>query len=223
MDTIVIVGSGASGVHFALTALKKGRQVIMLDVGHTGQHAVRPRDSLNELKKNLPDPVTYFLGQRYESLVLPGNTGEYYAFPPAKEHVFRGRHEFRYRASGFSPLYSFAAGGLAEAWTGGCYPFSDRELSTFPLTYEEIAPYYAKVSANIGITGTNDDLATVLPLHDELMEPLDLDDHSVVLLETYRRQRGYLNEKLGCLVGRARVAALSRDRGDRKKCDYSGR
>ena len=70
---IVVVGSGASGVHCALTLLRKGRRVLMLDVGHTGQEAVRPEDTLNGLKRNLQDPVRYFLGPRYESLVLPGN------------------------------------------------------------------------------------------------------------------------------------------------------
>jgi choline dehydrogenase-like flavoprotein len=222
-DPIVVVGSGASGVHFALAALRKGRRVLMLDVGYTGQDAVRPGDNLNGLKRNLPDPIGYFLGKQYESLVLPGASGEYYAFPPTKEHVFRSRSEFRFAASGFSPLYSFAAGGLAEAWTGGCYPFNQRELSSFPFAYEELAPYYAKVSAHIGITGADDDMAAVFPLHGGLMEPLELDEHSAVLLNTYKRHRSYLNEKLGCLIGRARVATLSRDLGDRKQCSYLGR
>ncbi len=88
MDPIVVVGSGASGVHFAITALRKGRRVTMLDVGHTGREAVMPGETLSGLKRKLPDPALYFLGPRYESLVLPGNQGEYYAFPPAKEHVF---------------------------------------------------------------------------------------------------------------------------------------
>jgi choline dehydrogenase-like flavoprotein len=223
MDPIVVVGSGASGVHFALTALGKGRRVLMLDVGHTGQVAVRPDDTLNDLKQNLPDPVGYFLGARYESLVLPGHAGEYYAFPPTKDHVFRTRREFQFEASGFSPLYSFAAGGLAEAWTGGCYPFNDRELRMFPFVYEELAPYYAQVSARIGITGTDDDMAAVFPLHHELMEPPELDEHSAVLLDTYKRHRGYINEKFGCLIGRARVATLSRELGDRKRCSCLGR
>ena len=103
MDPIVVVGSGASGVHFALTALRKGRRVIMLDVGHTGPEVVRPGDTLNGLKQNLPDPVAYFLGARYQSLVLPGHSGEYYAFPPAKEHVFRPGTNSSCRPADFRP------------------------------------------------------------------------------------------------------------------------
>jgi choline dehydrogenase-like flavoprotein len=223
MDPVVVVGSGASGVHFALTALRKGRRVLMLDVGHTAPEAVRPGDTLNGLKRHLADPVAYFLGERYESLVLPGNSGEYYAFPPSKEYVFRAFPGFRFQSNGFSPLFSFAAGGLAEAWTGGCYPFDDAELNAFPFRYSELHPYYSEVARRIGITGADDDLAAVFPVHDGLMEPLDLDEHSAVLLDTYRRRRKLFHEKFACLIGRARVAALSRDLGNRKGCTYSGR
>ena len=224
MDSpVVVVGSGASGVHFALTVLRKGRRVLMLDVGNTGREAIRPEDTLNGLKRNLSDPTRYFLGSRYESLVLPGSRGEYYAFPPGKEHVFRPRREFHIHGDGFSPLTSFAAGGLAEVWTGGCYPFDDDDLRKFPFSYQELAPYYARVAKQIGITGTEDDMAAVFPLHDGLMDPLELDTHSAVLLAAYRRRRNHLNQKLGCLMGRARVAVLSRDLNGRKACDYAGR
>jgi choline dehydrogenase-like flavoprotein len=223
MDPVVVVGSGASGAHFALTALQKGRRVLMLDVGHTGGAGVNPGDTLNGLKRNLADPVAYFLGDRYQSLVLPGNAGEYYAFPPAKSHVFRPRQEFSFEADGFAPLFSFATGGLAETWTGGCYPFDNVELKAFPFGYRELEPYYARVAKRIGVTGCEDDLAAVFPLHEGLMEPLDLDSHSAVLLDTYGRRREQLNRRMGCLMGRARVAVLSRDLGSRKRCSYSGR
>ncbi len=223
MEPIVVVGSGASGVHFALTALRKGRRVLMLDVGHTARGTVRPSDSLNELKKNLPDPIDYFLGSRYESLVLPGGHGEYYAFPPTKQHVFKKPAGFQHRASGFNPIYSFAAGGLAEAWTGGCYPFTARELNKFPFSYEELAPYYAKVAENIGINGADDDLTSVFGWQGDLMKPLDLDDHASLLLDTYKRHRTVLKEKFGCSMGRARCAALSKELPNRKACSYCGR
>lgn len=223
MDPVVVVGSGASGAHFALAALRKGRRVLMLDVGYVGREHVNPGDTLNGLKRHVPDPVEYFLGKGYESLVLPGNSGEYYAFPPAKEHVFRPRGEFRFAAEGFSPLFSFAAGGLAEAWTGGCYPFHDSEMDAFPFGYRDLEPYYAEVARRIGVTGTADDMSGVFPLHDGLMEPLTLDRHSRTLLDAYARRRERLKGRLGCLVGHARTAVLSRDLGGRKACSYSGR
>ncbi len=223
MRQVLIVGSGASGVHAAQTLLEKGCRVAMVDVGIGMPPPVRPADDLNGLKANLEDPADYFLGAQYQSLILPDFGSEYYGFPPNKEYIFEQPEQFRYRAKGFSPLVSFAAGGLAEAWTGGSYPFHDEELRLFPFGYKELGPYYGKVARRIGITGVEDDMARFFPLHDGLMEPLDLDDHSAVLLSAYAARRDSLNRDLGCYLGRARLAALSRDFGERKRCDYTGR
>lgn len=223
MDPVVVVGSGASGVHFALTALRKGRRVVMLDVGHAKPAPVNPGSSLNGLKRGLEDPVRYFLGPNYEALILPGHGKEYYGIPPSKTNVFRERKEFTYRARGFSPLVSFAAGGLAEAWTGGCYPFNQDDLQMFPFGYDELSGFYGEIARRIGLTGVKDDLARFFPMHDGLVEPLDLDEHSAVLLDAYRSRKPYLNEILHCFLGRARLAVLSQDLGARKACTYSGR
>jgi choline dehydrogenase-like flavoprotein len=222
-DHVYVVGSGPSGVHFALTLLEKGYRVSMVDVGYSKSDAVNPGHSLNELKANLPDPVEYFLGSKFEALVLPDDKAEYYGFPPNKQYVISQPSEYRYQAQGFTPLSSFASGGLSEAWSGGAYPFRDEELADFPFGYDEIAPYYAKVARRIGITGVQDDLTPFSPYHDGLSEPLDLDEHSKLLLDSYQKRRRYFNEKLRFYVGRSRSAVLSRDLGDRKGCSYTGR
>src|SRR5262249_40518516 len=97
------------------------------------------------------------------------------------------------------------------------------DLSGFPFDYRELAPYYGLVAGRIGITGAEDDMTAVFPLHDGLMEPLAPDAHSAVLLASYQRRRDYLNQKLGCLMGRARIAVLSRNLNGRQACDFSGR
>jgi choline dehydrogenase-like flavoprotein len=222
MSQIVVVGSGASAVHFALTALEKGSEVLMLDVGRTGRPAPNAGDSWIELKANLPDPAAYFLGDRFEGLVYPGRPGEYYGFPPHKDYVFAPVTQFRSDTRGFAPLASFAAGGLAEAWTGGAYPFNEEDLGPFPVSYGELEPYYALIASRIGITGERDDLEPFLPFHDGLMEPLRLDEHSRALLESYQANREALS-RLRCFFGRSRTAALSRDRDGRKACGYLGR
>jgi choline dehydrogenase-like flavoprotein len=223
MDPIVVVGSGATGVHFALSALEKGRRVLMIDVGHARAEPVLPNEPFNTLKERLDDPVRYFLGEDFEALTLPGNQSEFYRFPPSKQYVFRAPPDAAYRATGFAPLSSFAAGGLAEAWTGGCYPYNDAELAEFPFGYDVLAPYYTKVAERIGVAGADDDMARFFPLHGGLHEPLQLDEHSRLIMESYQRQKRAFNDKLGCYFGRARIATLSRDRGIRKGCTYLGR
>lgn len=218
-----MVGSGAAGVNFALTLLDKGYKVRMLDVGRRGPAPVMPEEDFEGLKERLEDPVGYLLGSKYEALILPDFGSEYYGFPPSKNHIFEESSEFRFRASGIEPLVSFAAGGLAEAWTGGSYPFNDAELSEFPFGYSELRPYYSEVAKRIGVMGLDDDLARFMPLHEGLLEPLKLDEHSAMLLSKYERNRASLNRNHRFYMGRARLAALTKDLGGRKACSYLGR
>lgn len=195
----------------------------MLDVGRRGPEPVEPSQSLNGLKSALPNPAAYFLGENFEGVVLPTLDAEYYGIPPHKQYIFEGVSDDSVSLSGFAPLLTHARGGLAEAWTAGCYPFNDADLAAFPFGYERLGPHYGEVARRIGITGEDDDLARFYPIHDHLMPPLTLDRHSELLIETYRRKRTAMNQKLGCYVGRTRVATLSEDRHDRRRCQYLGR
>ena len=82
MAKVLIVGSGASGVHFALSLLKKNYQVSLLDVGYRKPEDMYLDKSCNELKYYLKDPAEYFLGKKYESIIYPNHGSEYYGFPP---------------------------------------------------------------------------------------------------------------------------------------------
>lgn len=223
MAHCTVIGSGPSGVHFALSALARGHSVEMIDVGHTAPDPVNPQDSFTDLKASLADPTAYFLGDGFEGVLLPGQQDAFYEMPPSKNYALRSVPGLALRTQGFDPMFSFARGGLAEMWTGGCYPFNEDELAAFPFGYEELAPYYAQIAQRIGINGSVDDLAAFLPVHDGLQEPLRLDEHSALLLNRYASKREYLQQELGCHVGRARQAVLSRDMGERKACRYSGR
>lgn len=195
----------------------------MLDVGNPKPSPVNPLDGLSDLKEHLEDPVEYFLGKEFQSVIYPGLDGEYYGFPPSKQYVFSSVPQYRWKATGFSPLASFASGGLAEAWTGGVYPFNEEDLASFPFSYEEIAPSYSEVARRIGVSGVQDDLEKIMPIHQHLRPPLDLDEHSSNLLRKYEQKKEVFNHQLHCLMGRARLATLTKDFGERKACGYLGR
>jgi len=219
---VTVIGSGASGVQFALSLLRKGVGVRMLDVGRKGRPPVLPDASLNELKAQLSDPAEYFLGARYEAALLPGVSEEYYGIPPSKDYVFDHPEGFSHASAGFSPLFSFAQGGLGEAWTGGCYPLTEAETGDYPFPHRDLATQYDEVARRIGVTGANDDLARFMPLHDHLMAPIELDQHSELLMQTYGRVRDRLNRD-GAYLGRTRVATLTQPLGSRQACDHLGR
>jgi choline dehydrogenase-like flavoprotein len=223
MDEIIVIGSGASGVHFALSALKKGYEVVMIDVGYRRPDTVLPDDSFIDLKNNLEDPVRYFCGEKFESVLFPDNESEYYGIPPSKNYVFRRPVTFREKSQGFEPLFSFAEGGLAEAWTAGVYPLNDRDLLEFPFDYSDMEPYYCEVAQRIGIMGEKDDLERYFPYHENILDPLEMDGHSRYLLREYQKNREYMHREIACYMGCSRVATLSKDKNGRKGCVYCGR
>jgi choline dehydrogenase-like flavoprotein len=224
MARCTVIGSGPSAVHFALSALQAGHHVDMIDVGRTSPQVVNPGDSFAQLKENLEDPVSYFLGTNYEGVLLPGEQEEFYGIPPSKNYALESVSQLQVDARDFSPMFSFAQGGLAQMWTGGCYPFNDAELEDFPFGYDELAPFYSQVSQRIGINGrADDDLARFTPSHEGLLDPLQLDEHSALLLSRYDKKRQSIQKEFGCFMGRARHSVLSRDQGARKACQYLGR
>ncbi len=220
-DKVTIVGSGASGVHFAESLLNLGCSVELIDVGYSGTPPVEKELDFNGLKDNLNDPSEYFLGENFES-VIRADSPEVYEFPPHKQYIFKIPPGFKVRQEGFNPHLSFAMGGLAEAWTGGSYPFNEFDLEEFPFDYKDIEAYYELISGRIGIIGEDDDLSRFFPFHKNLMKPLNLDENSTIIYDNYLQKRQRLN-KSGVFLGRSRIATLSDDKDGRSACDYSGR
>lgn len=223
MSTAIVVGSGPSGVHLAQTLLDRGRSVTMLDVGREKPAPVLPQSDFDGIKTQLDDPAAYFLGPEGEGIVFPGDHAQYFAHPPSKDYVFAERAGFDVETTNFAPAISFAAGGLAEAWTAGVYVLNDAELAEFPFDYAALAPHYAEIARRIGITARRDDMERFLGWFDEYLEPLEPDAHTARLLERYAAHRDFLNRSLGFFLGRSRVAVLSSDSGERKACDRLGR
>jgi len=219
---VLVVGSGPSGVHFAQQALSRGHEVTLADVGYARPRPVAPEASFDSLKTSIADPVSYFLGERGEGVVYPASRPSYYGHPPSKEYVFRHPSQFRARTGAMAPVFSFARGGLAEAWTGGAYTFNRDDLQGFPFDYGEIEPYYREVIRRIGIGGEADDLSRFIPFEGDYLPPLPLDPHSESLVDAYRSKRRRLNAS-GFYLGRSRVATLSRDYAGRKGCGQLGR
>jgi len=222
MSRVLVVGSGATGVHFALTALERGHAVTLLDVGYPRPTAAAPEATFAELPSRLVDPVEYFNGVGGDHVVYPSDTAKFFGFPPAKDYVFRQPEGFRPSQEGFEALLSFAQGGLAEAWTGGVYELNRHDLGEFPFAPEALTPGYAEVARRIGISAAADDLVRFSPLTAEYQPPLPLDPHGERLMARYAARRPALHAQ-GFYFGRSRVAVLSRDLGERRACDHLGR
>lgn len=222
MAEFLIVGSGATGVHAAWSLLDAGHDVHMMDVGYERPMAPEPEATVSQLKERLEDPLDYFLGERGEAVVYPSAHAKPYGFPSSKAYVFRRPAAFGLREQGFSPMVSFARGGLAEAWTGGSYELRSEELQMLGMEPSAMRQAYATVAGRIGVGADVDDLQRFSPVTAPYQPPLPPDAHSAALLERYANRRPSLNAA-GVYVGRSRVAVLSRDIGDRQGCTQLGR
>lgn len=217
------MGSGPSGVHFAQTALERGHGVTLLDVGYERPPLPAPDRTVEELKDTLDDPIGFFLGEDWSGVALPGRTASFYQFPATKRYVFRRPPGLAIHAEAIEPLLSYARGGLAETWTAGTYVWQDADLAEFPFGSDALAPHYARVAERIGIAAEPDDLDPYLSGDLPYLPPLGLDRHSADLLERYRARRGLLRDRLRFVMGRSRVATLSRAHHDRPACTELGR
>ncbi len=222
MARYLVVGSGATGVHFAQTMLERGESVELVDVGFERPVAPLPDAHFAALKERLEEPEAYFLGARGEAVVYPSPAAKPYGFPPSKDYVFRRPSGMEIEERGFAPMVSHARGGLAEAWTGGSYELRDEELADFPFDGAALRPHYATVARRIGVTAADDDLRRFSPLTAPYQAPLAPDDHSAWLLQRYDRKRARLNAR-GFFLGRSRVAVLSARLGARHECGALGR
>jgi choline dehydrogenase-like flavoprotein len=218
----LVVGSGATGVHVAQTLVERGESVELVDVGFERPPARHPDADFSALKELEDADAGWFLGEAGRSVVYPAPASKPYGFPPDKDYVFRRPAAIRIEERGFAPLVSFARGGLAEAWTGGSYELRDEELADFPFAPHELRPHYATVAARIGVTGERDDLAEFSPLTAGYQQVLPLDAHSGWLLARYRKRPAALRSG-NFVLGRSRVAVLSSDLGDRRRCSQLGR
>lgn len=223
MTDIVVIGSGPSGVHLAKTLLALGRSVTVLDVGYERPPTILPHVDFDGLKRQLDDPVSYFLGPSGRGVVFPSDDARYFSLPPSKDYVFARPAGFETVTTNFDPLISFAAGGLAEAWTAGCYPMNAAEFGAFPFDSAAMDAHYAEIARRIGITGAQDDLERFSPWFGAYLEPLPLDPHAELLLAQYAKWRTWLQTRFGFYLGRSRVAMLTHDYGQRLACDRLGR
>lgn len=222
MADYLVIGSGASGIHFARTALDLGRSVELVDVGFQRPQHLLPDAAFAALKNQLADPEAYFLGEEGEGVVYPAPDAKPYGFPPSKGYVFRRPRQLQFTERAFHPLLSFARGGLAEAWTGGSYEMLDEEFADFPFPGSEMRPFYDMVARRVGITASPDDMQRFSPCSAAYQSPLPLDAHSAAIHARYAARRSALNAA-GFFLGRSRVAVLSRDLGDRGACTSLGR
>lgn len=210
---IVIVGSGASGVHAAEAALDAGARVTMVDVGLTqpaGQRLL-PRGDFTTLRSTDTEQYKYLIGEDFESISFD-DIRQSNKLMPLRRHVISHNKLLTYlTCDGFVATKSFALGGLAQSWGAGAVPFSESDLRDWPINKIELDPHYNAVSRTVGISGNFDSLTKVFEPPEKFQPGLDLDSQSEILAKVYENKKKAF-QKAGAFLGRAWLAVSSEKR-----------
>jgi len=160
---VVIVGAGVAGALCACQ-VKQARpdaRVLLLDAGDNAPEPHERHGYVDTYQvspvKNVPSPYADLLNNKLEYAPSSDGTGDAAVMNRYYDEV--GPDLFK---SGFQRM----VGGSTWAWRGNTPRFLPRdfELKTcygrgedWPLTYEELEPYYARAEAELGVSGNRDE------------------------------------------------------------------
>ena len=218
----VVVGSGPSGVHAALTLLRRGLAVEMWDTGRQEAAFPQPQASFHGLKETLDDPQAYFLGKRFEALLPPGS-GELLRYPPARSFLTRADDPcWPFSGDDFTPFHSFTRGGLGVGWGANAVSFDDDDLKDWPIAFGDLEQAYAEACRRLPIAAPTDALSRYFPGITPNQAPVQLSPHDAALLADYERRAATIQRWSHLQLARARIAAVTAPEHP-SACRYCGR
>lgn len=222
MKKIIVVGAGVSGAHAALTLLERGFNVELWDVGREENPFPKQGTTFHDLKKSLDDPIAYFLGSDFSTLIPPAND-ELLRYPPSR-HFLTSREDplWEFRSEGFYPSASYNKGGLANGWGANALSFDEDDLADWPISFSDMEAVYKTVYNRIPVAGPiNDDLTPFLSGIFPSQASVQMSNSDQRLMQVYKKKKKIL-EKLGVRIGQARLAVIT-DPRRKEACDYCER
>jgi choline dehydrogenase-like flavoprotein len=219
---VIVVGSGASGVHAAYPLVEAGLNVVMLDVGYEDDVYDRliPDADFAHIRRTDPQQHRYLLGDRFEGVPLGPIGGKPELTPPRQCALKRTDELLPTLSQDFLAVQSLALGGLGVLWGAVSFPFQDNELIRCGLPPDEVHRHYEIVASRVGVSGgKNDDLESLRGKLESLQPPPELDGNAGRILCRYERQRAAFH-RAGMYLGHSFLAMLTQPLNDRRPTAY---
>ncbi|MET3723787.1 GMC family oxidoreductase [Sphingomonas trueperi] len=161
----IVIGSGVSGGFAAKELTQKGLRVLMLDRGRMVEHGEDyPYDGKPAYEvpahNIMPKPLQerdYFIAKR--GYVQPSNMG-FYNNDRMNPYAFDEGSKFYWIRPGAVGGKSLIWGRWSFRWAPEDFEANKREGvdGAWPIGYDDIAPWYAKVEDYIGVSGSRENL-----------------------------------------------------------------
>jgi choline dehydrogenase-like flavoprotein len=216
---VIVVGSGASGGWAAKRLAEAGVKVALLDAGralstadykeHVPAFALPYRNQAPDvIRKTRPVQKDCYACSEWNYDWFRSDVEEPYTTAEGKPFSWQGRMK--------------VVGGRTNVWGRQSYRFSELDFKAashdgfgedWPLSYDDVAPYYDIVEDYVGITGIAEG---VYELPDSKFHP------PMGMRCVERHVRASVKKKLGWTVTLGRAANITKPIKDRQPCHYCG-
>lgn len=211
---VVIIGSGAGGGTAAQVLTEKGIRVAMLEAGGM-------IDPLEDFKEHvMPHDVPHRGAHDDASMYFGEAPYNYFAAPNGFWDI-DGEPFTVAEGNKFQWFRSRIVGGRTNHWGRISLRFSDYDFAPYstdglgvdwPISYEDIAPYYEKVERFVGITGSKEGLRSA---PDGIFQPPPPPKVHELLIKESCDELG-----IPCIANRR--AVITRRTNGRQPCHYCG-
>ena len=159
----IVIGSGISGGWAAKELCEKGLKTLVLERGGKMDHVTDYHTALKD-PWDLPHRNTPTYADKQANPIQ----SKCYAWTEATQHLFVKDEEHPYtQVKPFDWIRGYQVGGKSIMWARQCYRWSGLDFNAnakdgfgipWPITYDEIAPWYSYVEKFAGISGNKDGL-----------------------------------------------------------------
>ena len=201
--THYVIGSGPAGVACAQALLQRGVKVKLLDAGLSLE---KPRADLAAQMRATP-PNAWSAEQirrlkegmqsNAKGIPLKLAFGSDYPYRECDTHLPADYENVALRPT-------LARGGFSSVWGAAMLPYSESDVSGWPIRLSDLAEHYAAVAKFTGLSAKRDDLEKLFPTHLAQPAALQLSRQAKIFLGHLEKNRAPLRAA-GFVFGQARV------------------